>query len=208
MACPPLENLIAFTRGTIGPEEKERIADHLAAGCTACEKNQTWGSAVSGLLASDTAVDFPEDLIQWSVAQFKVHSRPEESSWKRWVARLVFDSRLGQPQAAARSAAVEQATSRQLLYRTRDYDVDLTIEPADAARRVRISGQILANGDRPFENATVRLFNNSREIAAAHPDQVGVFHLEGVAEGIYDIICEMGSREILLSGIEVAASGR
>ena len=203
MECPSLEQMVAFVRGQVDPADRERIAGHLATGCAACQKNQSWGNLVSGLLTGDQAADFPDDLIQWSVSQFKVHVRRPESRWQTWIARLVFDSHMVQPQAQVRTVSVEPGASRQLLFRTKDYDVDLRLDPGANPGAGRIVGQILPTGEQPYEASKVRLRRGTSEVDSVQPDDIGTFRFADVADGQYDIVVEMPQAAVIIPGIDI-----
>src|SRR5215468_10018229 len=92
MACPSLEELLGLIQETLESRTKTEIANHLST-CSKCEENQRWLSQVIDLTATDESFDFPEGVIEWSVAQFKAADASEPSKMQIF-AKLVFDNLL------------------------------------------------------------------------------------------------------------------
>src|SRR5215475_9195494 len=92
MGCPSLEELLGLIQETLESRTRTEIAKHVST-CSKCEENQQWLSQILDLSATDQSFDFPEDVIQWSVAQFKAASESAPSRIQIF-AKLVFDNLL------------------------------------------------------------------------------------------------------------------
>src|SRR5215475_11358992 len=125
MGCPSLEELLGLIQETLESRTKTEIANHVST-CSKCEKNQRWLSQILDLTATDESFDFPEDVIQWSVAQFKTAGASAPSRMQIF-AKLVFDNLLPARAIEVRSTAPSPGT-RQMLYNAGKYDVDIRIE--------------------------------------------------------------------------------
>src|SRR5262245_26722086 len=93
MACFSMEDLADLLLGRIDEPRTVEIDSHLSSGCTKCSENYHWLRKVLATAAQDHSFEFPEEVLKWSVEQFKVASAGLEK--KRFVAQLVFDSLAG-----------------------------------------------------------------------------------------------------------------
>src|SRR5262245_13934745 len=91
MACPPLEELLQFIRGSLEPSPSAVVEAHFSSGCRHCQENHRWLTEVCLLTKRDDSFEFPEETVQWSVAQFKAMSGMLPSR-TQLLARLIFDN--------------------------------------------------------------------------------------------------------------------
>lgn len=114
------------------------------------------------------------------------------------TAWLTFDSWAASPLALGMRSL--RSPTRHLLFSAEGRDIDLRIVPS--AEEFALAGQILG----PDESGQVHLLR--LDDAAATPrtralDDLGEFHLEGLAAGRYRLTLQLGGDEITLPPIEV-----
>lgn len=136
----------------------------------------------------------------WPAAAKNPLAAMADAAFKRISAVLSFDSwAAGAVPAGVRSVP---SASRHLLFSAMGRDIDLRIAPA--ADRFSLSGQVLG----PDESGKVQLVSQSGADAESTAqvvalDDLGEFHLDGVAVGTYLLTVRVGSDEIVLPPIEV-----
>jgi len=206
MACAPLEDLLALIQGTLEAEAKALVETHMSSGCGTCAENYRWLTAMLAVTAQDDSFDFPEETIQWSVAQFKAASAGIPSK-KQILARLIFDNLLPARTVEVRSMAAP-AISRQVLYQAGAYEVDLRFEQFEATSTIVILGQIVSTEKKPGELAglNVEMVASGSEAAQeetkhTETDSRGMFRLRDVTPGEYDIIIHVPEGDLLINGI-------
>jgi len=199
MACPSLEELLGLIQETLEGTTKTAIANHLST-CSKCEENQRWLAQILDLTATDESFDFPEDVIQWSVAQFKTAGASEPSRMQIF-AKLVFDNLLPARALEVRSTAPPAGT-RQMLYNAGNYDVDIRIEQLADINSFHLIGQIMAAGNTgsQLESLIIRL-RGGAGYASAVTDARGMFHLRSIKPGEYDLIINVPEGDIVINAI-------
>ena len=199
MGCPSLEELLGLIQETLESRTQTEIASHLST-CSKCEENQRWLSQMLDLTAMDESSDFPEDVIQWSVAQFKAAGATEPSRMQIF-AKLVFDNLLHARALEVRSSAPPAGT-RQMLYNAGNYDVDIRIEQLPDMNSFHLIGQIMAaaNTGLQLEGLIIRLTGEASD-ASAVTDGRGMFHLRSIKPGEYDLIINVPEGDIVINAI-------
>jgi len=109
-----------------------------------------------------------------------VRQAPRPPVWRRLVAALVCDTRLRHRPVGARAVAVEP---RRLLYRVEGTEIDLEIGPSRITGRLRMLGQITAEGT-GLAGAWVSSDGPSGRLEA-DVDALGQFSLDGLAAGLH-----------------------
>jgi hypothetical protein len=199
MGCPSLEELLGLIQETLEGRTKTEIASHVTT-CSKCEENQRWLSQILNLAATDESFDFPEDVIQWSVAQFKAASSTAPSRMQI-LAKLVFDNLLPAQAMEVRSTA-PPAGIRQMLYNAGNYDVDIRIEQLPDLNSFHLIGQIMAaeNTGAQLEGLIVRLTGGASD-ASAVTDARGMFHLRSIKPGEYDLSINLPEGDLVINAI-------
>ena len=199
MACPSLEELLGMIQKTLEDRTKTEVANHLST-CSKCGENQRWLSELLNLTATDESFDFPEDVIHWSVAQFKAASASAPSRLQIF-AKLVFDNLLPAQALQVRSTAAPAGT-RQMLYNAANYDVDIRIEQSPDTNSFHLIGQIMAAGNTglQLEGLILRLTGTTSD-ASAVTDTRGMFHVRGIKPGTYDLIIDVPEGELVINAI-------
>ena len=203
MDCPSLDELLGLIQQTPESRTKTEIASHLST-CSRCEETQRWLSQMLDLTATDESFDFPEDVIQWSVAQFKA-SGESAPSRMQILATLVFDNLLTARVVEVRSTAPPAGT-RQMLYNAGNYDVDIRIEQLPDLDSFHLIGQIMVAGNTrsPLEGLIVRLTGGASG-ASAVTDALGMFHMRSINPGEYDLIINVPEGDLVINAITCRA---
>jgi hypothetical protein len=199
MACPSLEELLGLIQETLETRTKTEIAEHLST-CSKCEEKKRWLSQILDLTAADESFDFSEDVIQWSVAQFKASSAAAPSRMQIF-AKLVFDTLQPAPALEVRSTAPPAGT-RQMLYHAGSYEVDIRIEQLPDVNTFHLIGQIMVAGNTgsQLEGLIIRLMRGASE-ASAVADARGIFHLRSIKPGEYDLIINVSEGDLVINAI-------
>jgi hypothetical protein len=163
-----------FARGVATVDVRERVDQHLAAGCTACQASLAIMRHVSDLAQADECWEPPGDVVRLAKAIFPVRLPRRVGLRHRILAQLVFDS-FSQPLPAGVRA--RQPQSRQVMYRAGDVFVDLRLDHTHGQPRVSLVGQIVSTGV-PATSLDVFLMAGQEAIAHAPANEFGEFQLQ------------------------------
>jgi hypothetical protein len=167
-----------FARGTLVPEDRVRMQDHLDGECDRCLKTlQTWQTVLE-TVRREEAYRPSASAVQYVKARFA-------SSSTRWtwlaqmakMARLAFDSSLHLAAAPVRGS---MPSSRQFIYKAEPFVIDVAVEFDPTTNRVWLIGQVL-NSKKPdmkIEHADVVLLSGERLVAKTTTDPAGEFEFE------------------------------
>ena len=203
MGCPPIEELLRLLRGSSESSARAAVEAHLVI-CKSCDEIRRWLNEILSVTARDDSFEFPEEIIQWSVAQFKAASALTPSR-TQLVARLIFDNLRPHQAVEVRSTTLPVA-SRQMLFRAGNYDIDLRLEVAEGANTMLIIGQIVNAGRKPADlvGLAVRLLSRdsmAKEEVRGETDTRGMFRLRGVAAGNYDLVITLPESDLSIHAI-------
>ncbi|MFZ0519992.1 MAG: hypothetical protein WAL95_03150, partial [Candidatus Acidiferrales bacterium] len=122
------------------------------------------------------------------------------------IVELLFDSFLTPALAGMRSAA---SRSRQLLYGTATYRIDVRIEPQIDSEKVVLIGQIL-NSAEPGErlvDVPVTVWKGKKMLASSKTNHQGEFQMECEMDSSFRLMITLpGQREVSLPLIEPGAA--
>lgn len=180
-----LEEWVDFARDVVDPKKREAMQSHLDAGCKSCTGVLDLWRRVHRMTHRDTAFE-PSDRVARNVTRMLALHRPSKPRSKRVAAAtLLFDSFLQPGSVGVRSG---ESSTRQLLYGTEEFHVDLRIEPQEDPRKVAVVGQVLNASDpeQNCEQVPVTLFKHAKPRAEAITNRFGEFRLECLLEsGLY-----------------------
>jgi len=208
MTCASFEQLFAWARCELPVVEAEPIRLHLDAGCQTCRHEL---EQVEKILAATACPQFrqpPTWLIEETVGLItRDAARSYEFPVERISAFLLFDSFTQPTFAGIRSGG---PMSRQLLYRTEDHDINLSINHASQTHAIEIVGRALPLKPNPvaLTGAEVELLNGSAVVCTTKTNQVGMFTLQGVQEGVYDLRIALNDEEIDIIGLTATVCPR
>jgi hypothetical protein len=190
------EDLLEYAEGRLETAAAARVRGHLEAGCERCARELALWQRSLVALQADRQPGPPEWVVRRAVT-LGLQLEPTPTLWQRVVANLAFDSRLQPALAGARDLNV---ASFQLLYEAEGTDVDLFCEPAPTGWQ--LTGQALpAEGAGGSWTVLTRGPEGEREVAA---DSLGIFRLEVLSPGTYELTLRGGEREIVLENVELA----
>jgi hypothetical protein len=171
-----LGELADFARKT-GPDSKlEAMKEHLE-NCGKCAKAADTWRRVSDVARRLPSPEPPAAAVRNAKAFFSAHKPQRSKAVRSIVAELLFDSSLVPLQAGVRSVA---SASRQLLFGSGDYRVDLRIEPQDDQEQVSFLGQVLHTTDAALQlgSVPVAIVQGRKVVAKSQTNHLGEFHLQ------------------------------
>jgi len=181
--------------GRLVAEEKTSAEQHLNA-CSECSELRQEFAILVGSLSTDAANEPPAELLQWGIELFQPVLQPaKEGKIRRIIAALVFDT-FDQPALAGVRRV--GAPPRQLLFRAGDVDVDVKIESMEANNRITLVGQVLAPGDKFFDNTPVKLESHGIVRYKTKTNVVGEFCFDEVPKDTYHLSVDLPEGRITL----------
>lgn len=208
MSCPPLNQLLGFSRNLLPETESIQINTHLQSGCGNCEENLNWLGQVGQLAAQDHSFAFPEETIKGLVAWFKSQPAPASQSVRKLFASLIFDSLIPGQVAFVRKGFIagQPPAGRQMLFQAEGYDIDLRFEAIEDKAMEDLIGQILPQTEAQTVTAgvTVQLCQGEQQQAGGQTDEQGLFRFTRIPSGIYDLKIVIAGVEINLSQVPTA----
>lgn len=130
--------------------------------------------------------------------------RRAESIWPgsgsllmRTRALLSIDS-WSNPLPALRSGSFQ---TRQLLFTTEMRDIDVRITPGGGAWT--IEGQVLG----PADGGSLSVLRDGDQVAMVELDELGTFHVEGLAAGRYQLVVYFANERVELPDVDVQEQG-
>lgn len=196
MLKPSNEQLVDLAEGRLGAEAATALRAQIAANPTA-QANLATIEQLIGLMRADTSIDAPEYVVARALRLMPPHAVAHQPTLLvRIVAVLRSDSRR-QPLAAGLRS--EPSNTRSLIYNAEEYELDLELVPRAGRWHVRgqifgpeLDGNVTIDGDAGEQNAPI--------------SNMGEFHLPPVATGRYTLLVQLGSREIVVHGLELGSS--
>jgi hypothetical protein len=161
---------VDFARNLPSPETMAAMQRHLDLGCQGCAAILRVWQNVTRVTAEDIRFTPPEASER--VVKSLVVAPPKTAQ----KVRLLFDSDLQMVAAGVRGGD----STRQLLYQTDDYFIDLRLEPLGEGSAACLVGQILSRskkGSAP-PAISVWLLEESQLLAETVTNRLGEFHLE------------------------------
>lgn len=203
MRCFRSDEIFIVIRGRATESLRADFSSHLATGCPSCNKEYQWLSELVRVKSLDLSFDVPEDLIQWSVAQFKVTAASFAIGLRQFLAELIFDTLTSPALSPVRSdpPGGQQASPRQMLFRAEGYHIDLRFERTAEEDPGEIVGQIMAE-QRSATPYCIRLVKDEIEIGQAVSDATGMFLFTPAPAGKFDLKVEVPEGVISIQRIQ------
>ncbi len=192
------ETLLSYIENQLPGDERARTEEHLSQPCQQCNSKVAQMRLVLDAIAADTTVTPPPGVMQQAIAAYQERAASVHRPLLRVLAELLFDSRLQLSPMASRGAA----HTRQMLFATQQVDIDLNITPERSDHN--LVGQIL---DREQTNeypaAFVSLQNETGTLLRSmETDSLGQFTFRQIPPGVYDLVIDLGSQEVAITGLE------
>jgi anti-sigma factor RsiW len=192
---------IAFSRlvdlvdGRLSADDQAEIESHLLA-CPRCASDVAWLRRVIGLMRADETKNPPAPVVAAAKRLFRAPTTPAGPAARRQVsASLSFDS-MQAPVAMGLRAGAQP--SRQMLFTTADYLVDLRITPSGALWAV--SGQLL--GAEAGEQVELR---GPSRMARVPLNDMNEFVLPPAPPGNYTLTVRLADLDITITDLELGA---
>jgi anti-sigma factor RsiW len=191
--------LADFVEDRLDASARADVQAHLSA-CADCAGQAAQLGEVTGLMRGDAMEDAPRYARIAATNLFRARrqtaKQPVESSLRRVLAALKFDSLGMTPAFGIRSAS---ATERQLLFTA--YDNELHLQIAPAAERWQITGQVLG----PCAGGAVEL-RGADETLSVTLNELCEFTLAPVVAGTYALRLRLGDVEMEIPELLVGES--
>jgi hypothetical protein len=194
------ENLVNYLEERLSVEERSAADAHLASTCESCGRHLALLRKAFETAKSDHTTPPPASVLKEAIDIPLLHPRRQQpGTWQRLIAALSFDSRLQLSSALTRGASRE----RQMLFNAEQLDIDLKITPGRGSHD--LLGQVLGEQQRGNAvSAYVSLQSNSGQILrATETDSLGQFAFREISSGVYDLIFDLETQEIVVNGLEV-----
>jgi len=205
MPCPTHDNLVSYVAGDLEGDETSHVAEHLASGCDRCTAELAAIAELRRVASSDALAEPPPWVLSRAAG---IPSQPPVSRLAQLagsIASLVFDTLRDPLPNGARSVA---AHSRQMLYRTLGYDIDVRVAPASGGN-VRISGQILPGNDRPMSDVAgidAVLVTIEGSSTPGVTNELGEFEFDHMTAGTYSLMLEAPEDRLIIENLSAHAS--
>jgi hypothetical protein len=193
------EVLIQYIEHQLSDAERADAEAHLACPCQRCNQTLRRMRQVLENTASNQTTAPPAEVLQRAIASFQQLPVLREPRL-RFLAKLLFDSQLQFSLSAVRGGTQK----RQMLFSTRQVDIDLQITPKQDTHY--LIGQILSTEETEEERpaAFVRLKNDTGEfLRGTEADTLGQFSFQQVPPGTYDLVFDFDDQEIAITDLEL-----
>ncbi len=199
MNCPDFVTLIDYVDGQLVSEIRAEWEEHLSSGCKNCNDTLQWYAQVKQIAALGSLASPPTAAVQAAYKIFTDAQKPAEKPTgileKLWAV-LCFDS-FQQPQlVGARNA---QTTTRQLLFRAGNYDIDLMME-LTSTEALCLRGQIISQVTSAAEQIySVTLRDESKAVVTSKSNDIGEFFFAQLPPQNYQMYITASGTEIYIS---------
>lgn len=161
-----------FVRGLCDEPTRSVMQEHLASGCSSCQRTVDTLRAIVVAAKGDVAP--PAYAVRQAQAVFS-HRRPE-TKLQRLIARLVYDSAREPLPAGIRTG---ERVSRTAIFAAGDHQVDLQLDREPASDVVTLIGQVGGRVQTSgLAEVPVWLMQRDRLVAKTMCNTFGEFHLE------------------------------
>jgi hypothetical protein len=200
------EQWVDFARNAIESSAKEKMQSHLDTGCAKCSQELAMWQHLHQV-AKRTSSDQPSEgslrIVKSAFASQWPAKRPARQAA---IVELLFDSFRTPALAGVRSAA---SRSRQLLYGTATYRIDVRIEPQIDSEKVVLIGQILNSAEpkQRLADVPVSLWKGRKMLAVSTTNHQGEFQIECEMDSSFRLMISLpGQKDVSLPLIEPGAA--
>jgi predicted anti-sigma-YlaC factor YlaD len=168
------EEWIDFVNHVVSAKREQEMEEHLGEGCKRCSKAVAMWQRVRRTAKTEGNYQPPSNLVRIAKAVFAGSLLTQEEKRTPSVVEVLFDSFLQPVSEGARSSSTG---TRQMLYRTDPFQIDLQLEAQPGGRTVVVTGQ-LVNFSHPEivgSNVPVILSNLRGGVVQTVTNQFGEF---------------------------------
>jgi hypothetical protein len=205
MSCPTREQLAEFAAKDLDASAFAFVEEHLTTGCPECRREVAWLLELRRLAAPGALEDPPPWVVRRAAT---IPGDIRDGRLARFVgavATLVFDTLRDPLPHGARAAG---AAGRQMLFRVREYDVDVRVD-AKGSALYRVSGQVLPGPERGLDEVTgvgVALVNENRVVAETLTNEIGEFAFDSLDAGTYALSIDVNEEILVVEGISLQST--
>ncbi len=164
---------IDFAREMAGSPLRDKLQEHLDAGCAACQEDLRFAMKLAAAAQGDRHSEPPESAVRLAEAIFRPSQSEEPSLWQRIVGHLVFNSLTDPLPAGAR---VLHSQSPQAIFEADGYVVDLLIDfEPDSVERTLVGGLTRRDSAAPAAGIPIQLLANKKALSRAVTNDHGEF---------------------------------
>ena len=172
-----LVDRVEWARGILSAERKAAIRSHIDDGCETCARALALWERVVTMANREVRYRPPQTAVDAAKSFFTLYGPKKTAPLKEKIARLIYDSFHEPLPAGIRSA---MRSSRQALYKTGSFVLDLRLEALPGTNRLSLVGQVLHQAD-PLKGVTdlpVVLVTEKSKVAETTTNAFGEFQLE------------------------------
>jgi hypothetical protein len=197
MIHPNYKTLVNYIENKLIEADRIKVDEHLSHPCPQCKSKLAQLHAVLEAVATDKTVAPPADVLSRAI---DLHRKPAKATHPilRVLATLQFDNRIQMSAMASRGVS----RAHQLLYTTKQLDIDLKITPEHSQHT--LVGQILGSEQTDeISTAFVSLQNKTgKPLMGTETGSLGQFAFRQIPSGIYDLVFDLGSQEVAINSLE------
>jgi hypothetical protein len=199
------EQWVDFARNVIEGAVRQRMQSHLDTGCAKCSQELALWQRMYQVAQRTSDLQPADGILRAVKGTFATQRVAKGQARKAAIVELLFDSFRTPGLAGVRSGP---SASRQLLYGTASYRIDVRIEPQIDTDKIVLIGQVLNSAD-PKERLAeipVTLWKGPKVLAASVTNQQGEFQIECEMDSSFRLMITLpGQREVTVPLIEPAA---
>ncbi len=174
------EDWADFARGVAPVEQSAAMQKHLDTGCKKCAQSMGLWQSVVEIAARESSYEPSENSVRLVKGYFARYGPQKPVSGLAKIAQLVYDSFRQPLPAGVRTAGT---ATRQLLFRSVNFLVDISLDYRPGSERISLVGQIVdSSKHRGIAAVPVLLQRGSDSLAETITNEFGEFQLEFDAE--------------------------
>lgn len=162
-----------YVRGLGGEDERAAMREHLEAGCAQCAEVLAALRAVVETAAVEREHAPPSHALRTVRAYLAITGQVRHGRGAR-VLEMAYDSDFSDPAVATR---VQSGTGRQVRFESRDYSVDVRIDPPGDAGTAVVAGQCLDSKGDPVVGTPAVLMDGGEIASQGLTGEEGEFQL-------------------------------
>ena len=171
------EEWVDFANGAVSPLQKQDMQNHLGSGCKHCNELATVWQKVQKAAAQEIRFQPPADIVRLAKAEFANSGYLKEQGLLMTLAELVFDSARNPALAGVRSLG---AQSRQVLFHSNPFQIEVKIESKVGEPRLSVTGQLMdvSKPDSIGKGVSMTLSNRRGQTIQMTTNDFGEFQAE------------------------------
>jgi hypothetical protein len=166
-----------FANGTVSPLQKQAMLEHLNSKCEKCNALASVWQKIQRAAAQEHLFQPPADIVHLVKSEFANSGYGKEPGLLGALAELIFDSAQKQALAGVRSVG---AQSRQMLFHSNPFQIEVKIESKVGEPRLSVTGQLMdvSKPDSIGKGVLMTLSNRRGQTIQTTTNDFGEFHAE------------------------------